>query len=101
MLNVESSTLTIFAISGCPDVQVQGVVQYLNSEMRGNTLPAKFERYDELVWLCRCVLHPEHKYFTRRNKLKPYVWVPMPRPESKDVMTLAVSKARVSEVATY
>ncbi len=77
--------------AGCPDVQIQGVVQYLNNQMRGNTLPAKFERYDELVWLCRCVLHPDYKFFTRLNKLKPYVWVPMPRPETKDVMTLAVS----------
>ncbi len=87
----ELVTLNTFHNLGCPDVQIQGVVQYLNSEMRGNTLPAKFDRYDDLIWLCRCVLHPEYKYFTRRNKLKPFVWVPMPRTETKAVMTLGVS----------
>ncbi len=73
-------------------VQITGALQHLNSVMRGNTLPAKFERYEEMVHVYRDVLHPEYKMFTRHARLKPYMWVPMPRPESKSVMTLAVRR---------
>ncbi len=72
-------------------------MQYLNDCLPPGvtTFPGLFDKYEELVPLCRDILHPEYRYFTRRNRMKPYMWVPLCELEPNIVVTLGVSLSRL------
>ncbi len=80
-------------VSGCSPVQIQAAVQYVNSQLDPSvtTFPGNVEKYEQLVFLCRDVLYPGFRYFTRHNRMKPYMWVPIAESPPDSLPTLGVS----------
>ncbi len=92
--------ITIFATAGCQQVQIDGVVQQLNVKLDGaeKTFPAKLEKYEQLVGLFRDIVQPDFRYFTRHQRQKPWMWVPLKWPPQGAVVTLAVSLLLLSNL---
>ncbi len=88
-------SLLLFLFPGCSEKQISGAVQFLNSEMVGQTVPAKFEWIEQVSALYRDVLFPGYKFFTRRSKLKPYMWDPLQELDDSSPVPLAVRMSNI------
>ncbi len=77
-------------ISGCTDAQIAAALKHLNDQMANCPSEKKFCKYDELATLCRDVLVPGFKMFTRKTKYKPWSWFPILN--QSPIATLAVSE---------
>ncbi len=77
---------------GCSELQINAACQFLNGKLdwQIKTFPGHMETYEKLVPICRDILHPEFRYFTRHNRTKPYMWNPLvPSPDGA-IPTLGV-----------
>ena len=87
-----------FLCVGCSETQITGAVQFLNNEMVGNTVPAKFEWIERVSPLYRDVMFPGYKFFTRRSHLKPYMWDPLPQMDDESPITFAVRNVTLVDI---